>query len=135
MSDSDLLYLALLFSSNYGQKSHLGVLIHSLTWGINSAAELWKTLDEFSIHESLRRTKKQQHVCCSTDSYTRMSVVKHAKKAFPQGQATSQTTKNLWPTNKPCMWKVPILPSWKRVSQFRKAFNHMFRSIRIHESP
>lgn len=77
MSVSDVLDLALLFSSNYGQKSHLGVLIQSLTRGINSAAELG---GEFSIQELLERTKKQQHVCCSAGSYTRMSVIKYAKR-------------------------------------------------------
>ena len=97
MSDSDLLDLALLFSSNYGQKSHLGVLIQSLTWGIKSAAELWKTLDKFSVHESLQGTKKQQHVCWSTDSYTHMSVVKHAEKAFSQRQAIPWATQTCGP--------------------------------------
>jgi len=97
MSDSDLLDLALLFSSNYGQKSHLRVLIQSLTWGINSAAELWKTLDEFSVHVSLQRTKKQQHICHSTNSYTRMSVVKLAKKSFSSGRSHITDSKTCGP--------------------------------------
>lgn len=64
-----------------------------------------------------------------------MSVVKRAEAALPQGEAASGVTENLGPTTEPRMRKVPSLPSGKTVSQFGKAFNHMFRSIRIHESP
>lgn len=97
MSDSDLLDLALLFSSNYGQKSHLGVLIQSSTWGINSVAQLWKTLEEFSIHESSQGTKEQQGICYGTDSCTQTSVVDHTEKATPRGECMPWTTQTWGP--------------------------------------